>query len=649
MPPPKIDEGVAILNNIFVAIMYWGKDHQQVSFVIVRKICDVTKYKIEKVGNRWQISWDGGEEWFEGHEDDPGPATLLDAQIQFLSILCFSCGDTKYLMMNQGRDAHCSCKCFRCRLTNNVHGGYSWLDHMETYSGELYTNQSFIKEIKEYQMVAAYKESQVMPEGFSEHTIHELISRSEENSRISGVTDKALLLPSIPMSRVMCPVLHIRLGLGNFLVSQIKLYIRKHIEQDLPDVADAKAKITDTELQIRRVRQLIADDDNNEEVVQARQMIRAYDKLTTNKTVNLAAYERLKAKANRTERDENLLLQFQAKVDYAPGTLTRVNANEMIAESDRLIEQCTATLNQFRETFVHQKNALNQLEAGNRGNRPVEKQFETILSKFGIEFTQHYTMTLVGEQIHRFCVHHEIILSELKAACIDAIRTYQSESNHPDGTEDEVTLFYAQMQELWETFDYICSIITRQEILSDEDIRTFPSVAKYFGIIWRLYGMSPTHKLHMLETHAADDLIKYKRLGIFDESPMESQHQDNNRFNRVTANIKRWDERIKYIDNLKNTKKMPTVMEQASQVEINTTRHFSSDVQAKKKAKKAQGSADKKERYDAVVEKALSFGLVVQPGMSDLAEHLREAGEEINEDGNIEVVDLVVIDMTLEF
>ena len=46
--------------------------------------------------------------------------------------------------------------------------------------------------------------------------------------------------------------------------------------------------------------------------------------------------------------------------------------------------------------------------------------------------------------------------------------------------------------------------------------------------------------MYLLETHLVEELLKHRRLGLFDESPIERAHHTNNVFTDLFANIKNW-------------------------------------------------------------------------------------------------------------
>ena len=49
-----------------------------------------------------------------------------------------------------------------------------------------------------------------------------------------------MLFKNIELANWKCPILHIRLGVGNELVNAIRDYIRKKLEKDLPFIAEQR-------------------------------------------------------------------------------------------------------------------------------------------------------------------------------------------------------------------------------------------------------------------------------------------------------------------------------------------------------------------------------------------------------------------------
>ena len=92
--------------------------------------------------------------------------------------------------------------------------------------------------------------------------------------------------------------------------------------------------------------------------------------------------------------------------------------------------------------------------------------------------------------------------------------------------------------------------MTRTTIPSEEVIANFGSAAKRFGVKYREYlSKDAPPKMHYLETYLNEELIRRKRLGFFDESPIERAHHTNHVYSRLFSNIKNLFDRQEAIEN----------------------------------------------------------------------------------------------------
>ena len=107
----------------------------------------------------------------------------------------------------------------------------------------LYTIESIQGEIENY----ALANSDTIPEEMLLEEFKSLQRESSAAHAISGISDKKNLIPEIPLHRVLPPVLHIQLGLTNYLDRRLVGFIRTSIEPDLPDVLQKKVEIAAAE------------------------------------------------------------------------------------------------------------------------------------------------------------------------------------------------------------------------------------------------------------------------------------------------------------------------------------------------------------------------------------------------------------------
>ena len=130
-----------------------------------------------------------------------------------------------------------------------------------------------------------------------------------------------------------------------------------------------------------------------------------------------------------------------------------------------------------------------------------------------------------------------------------------------------------------EVLDSISSMITRMTPASADDLERFPLACKYFGAIWRLYGMSPTPKLHMLEAHFPLYLLLYGRLEILERIQSSDYMHSTTKWYRVFASVKIWEHQPKLIPSRIHLPQHHAVSSAISIVQVNAKRHFSDETQ----------------------------------------------------------------------
>ena len=109
-----------------------------------------------------------------------------------------------------------------------------------------------------------------------------------------------------------------------------------------------------------------------------------------------------------------------------------------------------------------------------REQRPIEPDWEKILVSYGIRYQQYFTMSLVGEHIHRLMISSTEICYKTEQIMLASI---------PEIAVDDreyVKLFMGRMLKLMEAFDFLCSVTIRTTIRSEETIKQFGLAAKWF-------------------------------------------------------------------------------------------------------------------------------------------------------------------------
>ena len=140
----------------------------------------------------------------------------------------------------------------------------------------------------------------------------------------------------------------------------------------------------------------------------------------------------------------------------------------------------------------------------------------------------------------------------------------------------------------------------------------------------------------MLEAHFPLYLLLYGRLEIFGEDPIERLHALNNKWYRVFASVKIWEDQPKLIHSRIHLPQHHAVSSAISIVQVNTERHFPDETQKIKRQKMEANISVKDEKY----EKA----------SAGLKRKIDAIGDQINDDGNLkgDEEDVEELDSTAE-
>jgi hypothetical protein len=140
----------------------------------------------------------------------------------------------------------------------------------------------------------------------------------------------------------------------------------------------------------------------------------------------------------------------------------------------------------------------------------------------------------------------------------------------------------------------------------------------------------------MLEAHFPLYLLLYGRLEIFGEDPIERLHALNNKWYRVFASVKIWEDQPKLIHSRIHLPQHHAVSSAISIVQVNTERHFPDETQKIKRQKMEANISVKDEKY----EKA----------SAGLKRKFDAIGDQINDDGNLkgDEEDVEELDSTAE-
>jgi hypothetical protein len=287
--------------------------------------------------------------------------------------------------------------------------------------------------------------------------------------------------------------------------------------------------------------------------------------------------------------------------------LATLAAQEASAEYAATVTRLTLDVDRAKASSSLETKKLAEMRK-NVHNRPIEKEFERILEGFGVVYQQYYTMTLVGEHVHRLLTNCEEICFQTKSMML---RHLPAGILNGQEKRDKVDVFMGHMVELMDTFDYLCSMMQKTEVQSDEAIDVFSMAAEYFGIIYRRYlNKRGTHKLHLLEVHVPEEMRRHRRLGLFDESQVEREHHTNKVYCLLFRNMKNWFKMHEAIHGRFYTSQVPEVQAATSVMMSTTARVRSLDSELRKEEKndlKRKAIDDRREKVtDLVKSKGIS-------------------------------------------
>ena len=232
---PRIDAGIGLLNKLFCLVIE-GPEGFDFAFVDKEK-CGVVTSRSELPATLAIETPDGDvcsmarvigtDETFNFHRVGAKRLSFLTGY-KCLPIVGYNGSDLQYTAMVQGRPNHALSKCLTCDANKSTYKdccckGVDWMI------------ERFDKEVKNYCIAHAPIGSPLL-EGLSAEQIADIKATSIKESKISGITEYEVLFRNIESRNFVCPLLHIKLGIGNDLPNEIKEFISKELEFDLPYV-----------------------------------------------------------------------------------------------------------------------------------------------------------------------------------------------------------------------------------------------------------------------------------------------------------------------------------------------------------------------------------------------------------------------------
>jgi hypothetical protein len=165
----------------------------------------------------------------------------------------------------------------------------------------------------------------------------------------------------------------------------------------------------------------------------------------------------------------------------------------------------------------------------------------------------------------------------------------------------EIGLMIDRLKVLMGTLDFICSVMTRQDLQEEEEIDRFQDCALFFGDRYRtLLNKDGTPKCHLLEAHVPAFLRKHKRLGIFGEDPVEREHRLGNNNDRQFCSVRNDGIRAQAIYKRTIMLQQQQVVDAVAWATEQRARNSSQKTNSRKKAKREAEEKEKKDVYNDV-------------------------------------------------
>jgi len=481
----------------------------------------------------------------------------FNCRVRNINIVCFSSGDTAYQMRLIKRERFTSCRCMKCNLKLN-----EWQD--QTVDGILYSNED-LNRIQSDLEITVEELSDLMMDEVELQQLEELhqniLGEAQEAAHRGGVeAGQSLILPAIELrNKFAIMVLHIKLGLVLALYNQFFLFIFDKLEVESDSVRHLRLRIVDAKEDYQTKCQLVTQYENDPTL--AMEKIRVI--IARNFKVKTDYEERpiggRVPTNNQTEKYQQACHKLEELEPQWNGYGYDINNSDHLVEAKvrfdlfmNAREVMKAAEKDSKKVLSDTVKALQQARK-NQYKKPVKEATEEVMIKFGIVTQAYHSHSLIGEHCHRFLMHRDEILTAIREVWINGVETY-GQDYVEDDIYEKIDKFISEMSDLMEALDYCCSVLGRLNYwYNDEEIREFQSVATYFGIIWREYlKKSVPPKLHMLEKHAHEFLSDWRNTGNFGEDPVERDHHDENKFNRLFCNINNWEDRKKLIRDRKN-------------------------------------------------------------------------------------------------
>ena len=330
-------------------------------------------------------------------------------------------------------------------------------------------------------------------------------------STIKGCTD-APLLDAVPIEDYIIPILHILIGMGNRLIGSIFEWIKARVEKRSPQQIAITNLVYGAQLNYNR-----ASEDFNA-------WIERDGILLTEKQI-----EKKRLKDELSERDDNGIFIIHERIrrremnDQIKVLLQEIKALQLEKK------QVTDTrMECSKQLTIIKADAKKSMAALGKITYPVCDEIEDkiLKVKHGITKSHYHGGEYNGKGMLKLMTNSDTLMKDFCNYKIEKIPENERASN----TEvQEITSKYSKILLV---FDKIFSTARSSTgSLSDDDIALLVTFLQQAMVLWRKLQLSVTPKVHVLEDHLVEQLLKEEHgvslrgIGEFTEDFVEQAHQ----------------------------------------------------------------------------------------------------------------------------
>jgi hypothetical protein len=263
---------------------------------------------------------------------------------------------------------------------------------------------------------------------------------------------------------------------------------------------------------------------------------------------------------------------------------------EELVSKEAPLRELQSTMKAATAARIKSAKLLEELDFGEG-----EKAFDEALRESRIIRAIYWGGGVTGRDSWRMMECREIIFTRL-ASKLKAIKK--------DGVDDEyIDEILAKYKSLLESFYPICRIMRSVEKQSDDTIAKLVNICTAFGLQWRATIRRVPHKVHLVESHLADQLRQLRCTGLFSEDPIERLHHTQLVQLRRWSNIRDYQDLEEHIDKVSAAAKTAAVTAIKSEVEMKTKRRFSEKAIQRMKDREMVVEAAKNRDIDNILQK----------------------------------------------